>query len=132
MERHDTGILKNGFIDQGDIKSQVEAAVSAAMEQWTLNQAVTEGTSVTLPDTNQDITLNLLTNGASLNAVTVHLPSNTDGRIGQRVFVNSNGNIADVTFTSTNTVNNSDVAFSPGDNFVYYRNQPTIWSRITS
>ncbi len=132
MERHDSGILKNGFIDQGDIQSQVEAAVSAAMEQWTLNQIVTEGASVTLPDTNQDITLNLLTGGAALNAVTVNLPSNTDGRIGQRVFVNSNGNIADVTFTSTNTVNNSDVAFSPGDNFVYYRNQPTIWSRITS
>ena len=132
MERHDNGILKNGFIDQGDIQSQVEAAVSAAMEQWTLNQTVTEGASVTLPDTNQDITLNLLTNGASLNAVTVRLPGNTNGRIGQRVFVNSNGNIADVNFMSTNTVNNSDVAFSPGDNFVYYRNQPTIWSRITS
>lgn len=128
MQRHTDGILKNGFIDDVDVQEVVEAA----MAQWVLDQSVTEGSSVTLPDTNQDITLNLQTGGASLNAVTVHLPGNTDGRVGQRVFVNSNGSIADVSFVSTNTVNNADVAFSPGDNFVYYRNQPTIWSRITS
>lgn len=117
--------------DPGATTGDVSTAVQAAMAQWVLNQPVTEGQTVTLPATNQDITLNLLTAG-SLVQVNVVLPGNTDGRVGQRCFVNSNGQIATVSFSSALQVNNPDVAFAPGDNYVYYRNMPTIWSRITS
>lgn len=115
----------------GATTGDVNGAVQAAMAQWVLNQAVTEGQTVTLPATNQDITLNLLT-GVALTQVNVVLPGNTDGRVGQRCFVNSNGQIATVSFSSSLQVNSPDVAFAPGDNYVYYRNMPTIWSRITS
>lgn len=115
----------------GATTGDVNGAVQAAMAQWVLNQAVTEGQTVTLPATNQDITLNLLT-GVALTQVNVVLPGNPDGRVGQRCFVNSNGQIATVSFSSSLQVNSPDVAFAPGDNYVYYRNMPTIWSRITS
>lgn len=115
----------------GATTGDVNGAVQAAMAQWVLNQVVTEGQTVTLPATNQDITLNLLT-AAPLTQVNVVLPGNTDGRVGQRCFVNSNGQIATVSFSSSLQVNSADVAFAPGDNYVYYRNMPTIWSRITS
>lgn len=132
MQRNDSGILKNDFIDQADMAAAAQQAVQEAMQQWTLNQNVTEGMTVTLPNTNSDITLNLLTVDQSLTQVNVVLPGNTDGRVGQRCFVNSNGQIATVSFSSALQVNNADVGFSPGDNYAYYRNMPNIWSRITS
>lgn len=132
MERFDNGILQNGFVDQGDVQSMVESAMAEAMAQMVINQAVVEGQQITLPNTNQSITLNLLTGGSSLNQVGVVLPGNTDGQVGQRVFVNSDGQVGVVSFTSANQVNNPEVMFSPGDNYVYYRNQPNIWSRVTS
>ncbi len=132
MERNDNGILKNGFVDQGSMQDAAQSAVQEAMQQLVINQNVIEGQTVTLPNTNQDITLNLLTGGASLNAVNVILPGNTDGRVGQRTFVNSNGQIALVSFSSAITVNGQEVMFYSGDNYAYYRNQPAIWSRITS
>lgn len=115
-----------------EIQAMIDASIAFVIGQWVVNQTVVNGQTVTLPNTNQDITLNLLTGGASLTSVTVALPSNSDGRIGQRCFVNSNGQIADVIFISTNQVNNSEVAFGAGDNYVYYRNMANIWSRITS
>lgn len=120
-------VIKDPAATTGDVSS----AVQAAMAQWVVNQAVTEGQTVTLPATNQDITLNLLT-GVALTQVNVVLPGNSDGRVGQRCFVNSNGQIATVSFSSALQVNSPDVAFASGDNYVYYRNMPTIWSRITS
>lgn len=120
-------VIKDPAATTGDVSS----AVQAAMAQMVVNQPVTEGQTVTLPSTNQDITLNLLT-GVALTQVNVVLPGNSDGRVGQRCFVNSNGQIATVSFSSTLQVNSPDVAFAPGDNYVYYRNMPTIWSRITS
>lgn len=132
MKRNDEGILQNGFVDPTDVQSMVEEAMATAMAQMVINQSVIEGQQITLPNTNQSITLNLLTGGATLNQVRVVLPGNTDGEVGQRVFVNSDGQVGVVSFTSSVQVNNSDVMFSPGDNYVYYRNQPTIWSRVTS
>lgn len=132
MERYENGILQNGFVDPANVQAMVDQAMGAALTQWVLNQAVTEGQTVTIPDTDKDFTLNLLTGGASLNTVNVVLPGNSAGRVGQRGFVNCDGPVANVNFTSAIQVNNSDVMFSPGDNYVYYRNQPNIWSRVTS
>lgn len=133
MKRHDEGILQNGFVDPTDVQAMVDAAMDSAMAQMVLNQSVIEGQTITLPSTNQSITLNLLTGGAALNQVNVTLPVNADGYVGQRVFVNSDGQVGQVSFSAgSNQVNNADVMFSPGDNYVYYRNQPTIWSRVTS
>ena len=133
MQRHADGIIQNGFVDPQDLQAMVDTAMEAAMEQMMINAPVVEGQTITLPSTNQSITLNLLAGGSTLLQVNVVLPANADGFVGQRVFVNSDGQVGVVSFTAgANQVNNSDVMFSPGDNYVYYRNQPTIWSRITS
>jgi hypothetical protein len=132
MKRNDSGIIQNGFVDPQDLQAMVDSAMDAAMAQMVVSEPVIEGQTVTLPNTNQNITLNLLTGGATLLQVGVVLPGNADGFVGQRVFVNSDGQVGVVSFSSANQVNNSDVMFSPGDNYVYYRNQPTIWSRVTS
>lgn len=132
MQRHDDGILQNGFVDPQNVQEMVDEAMGEALSQWVLSQTVTEGQTVTIPDTDKDFTLNLLTGGASLNAVNVVLPGNASGRVGQRGFVNCDGPVANVNFSSSIQINNADVMFSPGDNYVYYRNQPNIWSRVTS
>lgn len=119
-------------MSQGDVQAMIDQAMSAGAPMTTINQPVVEGQTVTLPSTNNDITLNLETSGASLNAVTVSLPGNSDGRVGQRVFVNSDGTIALAHFQSTITVNGGDYMFNPGDNCVFYRNKPAILSRITA
>jgi hypothetical protein len=121
-------------LTQAQVQQMITDAMASGAPMVLVNQAVVEGQTVTLPNTNNDITLNLETGGASLNAVTVNLPGNTDGRVGQRVFVNADGNIALAHFQAAAgvTVNGSDYMFNPGDNCVFYRNKPAIMSRITA
>lgn len=119
-------------LTQAQVQQLINQAMAAGSPMTTINQAVVEGQAVTIPNTNDDITLNLETGGASLNAVTINLPGNSDGRVGQRVFVNSDGQIALAHFQSTISVNGGDYMFNPGDNCVFYRNKPAILSRITA
>lgn len=116
--------------------AQVQQMIQQAMESGSpmtvINQSVVEGQTVMLPDTNNDITLNLETGGSSLNGVAINLPNNTDGRVGQRIFVNSNGTIAICHCYAAITVNGGDYMFNPGDNCVFYRNKPNEFSRITA
>lgn len=119
-------------MSQADVQAMIDQAMSGGSPMTVMNQAVTEGQTVTIPSTNNDVTLNLETGGAQLNAVTINLPGNSDGRVGQRVFVNSDGQIALAHFQSAITVNGADYMFNPGDNCVFYRNKPAILSRITA
>lgn len=119
-------------MSQTDVQAMIDQAMSGGSPMTVMNQAVTEGQTVTIPSTNNDVTLNLETGGAQLNAVTINLPGNSDGRVGQRVFVNSDGQIALAHFQSAITVNGADYMFNPGDNCVFYRNKPAILSRITA
>ena len=100
MKRHDEGILQSGFVDPTDVQAMVDAAMDSAISQMVINQSVVEGQTITLPATNQSITLNLLTAGATLNQINVVLPVNTDGLVGQRVFVNSDGQVGQVSFSA--------------------------------
>lgn len=113
---------------------QVRQIIGVLESQVVINEAVTEGDTVILPDTDQDITLNLETSGASLETVAITLPTKADGRVGQRIFVNSDGQIAMAYFYSSVEVKvNGDVyMFNPGDNCVFYRNKPSQISRITA
>jgi len=115
-----------------EVQAMIDQAMASGSPMTVMNQAVTEGQTVTIPNTNNDVTLNLETGGAQLNAVTINLPGNSDGRVGQRVFVNSDGQIALAHFQSSITVNGADYMFNPGDNCVFYRNKPAILSRITA
>lgn len=117
---------------KADVEAMIEQAMADGSPMFTFSFPATEGVTVTIPDMNKDITMNIETGGASLNAITVNLPGNTDGRVGQRIFVNSDGTIALAHFQSTITVNGGDYMFNPGDNCVFYRNKPTIFSRITA
>ncbi|CAI3798705.1 hypothetical protein GLGCALEP_02154 [Pseudomonas sp. MM221] len=119
-------------LTQAEVQQLINDAMAAGSPMTTINQAVVEGQTVTIPNTNNDITLNLETGGASLNAVTINLPGNSDGRVGQRVFVNADGQIALAHFQSAIAVNGADYMFNPGDNCVFYRNKPAILSRITA
>jgi hypothetical protein len=119
-------------MSQTDVQAMIDQAMAGGSPMTVMNQAVTEGQTVTIPNTNNDVTLNLETGGAQLNAVTINLPGNSDGRVGQRVFVNSDGQIALAHFQSSIAVNGADYMFNPGDNCVFYRNKPAILSRITA
>lgn len=113
---------------------QVRQLVEGMEGQLVINEPVTEGDTVILPDTDRDITLNLETGGAALEAVAITLPIKADGRVGQRIFVNSDGQIAMAYFYSSLEVkvNGEVYMFNPGDNCVFYRNKPNQISRITA
>lgn len=89
----------------------------------------TEGQTIDLPDVDREIVVNLapLTD---LNELTINLPENSPGRVGQRLFISSTKQIANVTCGGGLTVNNPTVMFSPGDNVVFFRNEPNTWSRL--
>jgi hypothetical protein len=117
---------------QAMVQQMINDAMASGSPMTIINQPVVEGQTILLPDTNNDITLNMETGGASLSGVAINLPDNTDGRVGQRVFVNSNGNIGICHCYSAITVNGGDYMFNPGDNCVFYRNKPNEFSRITA
>lgn len=129
--------LKQGALNQspgaGDT-SQIQAEIEEMqqmMQALVINAVPTEGGTVTIPQTDRDVTLNLQP-ASDLVELTVNLPGGQSGRVGQRVFVNSTREIQSCTFSADIQVNSAEVMFSAGDNFVYYRNQPNIFSRITS
>lgn len=119
-------------LTQEQVLQMIQDAMSSGAPMVTINQPVVEGQTIILPNTNDDITLNIETGGASLNGVAINLPNNTDGRVGQRIFVNSDGSIALCHCYSAIQVNGGDYMFNPGDNCVFYRNKPNIFSRITA
>lgn len=116
-----------------EIKSMIEHSI-APMSQLVINQPVAQGQTIILPETDQDITLNMETGGVSIDSVAIQLPVTANGRVGQRIFANSDGQITLAHFYSSMdvTVNGGDYMFNPGDNCVFYRNKPNIISRITA
>lgn len=129
--------LKQGALNQspgaGDT-SAIQAEIDQMqqmMQAMVINVVPTEGGTVTIPATDRDVTLNLQP-ATNLLELTVVLPGGQNGRVSQRVFVNSTREIDTCTFEADIQVNSPQAMFSAGDNFVYYRNQPNIFSRITS
>ena len=118
-----------GSGDTQQIEQEIQEMKQAA-SQMILQYTPEEGDTITLPDSDRDMTVNLILS-EDLEAVTIVLPG-VHQRVGQRMFFDSNRLIATCTFTSAAMVNSAEVMFSAGDNFVYYRNQPAVISRITS
>lgn len=100
-----------------------------SLTSMTIDVTPTEGGIVTLPSTNRELIVNL-NPATNLNAMTLVLPNEASSKMGQRVFIASTRQIANLTATGTATVNNPTVMFSPGDNYVYFKNKPNTWSRI--
>lgn len=94
-----------------------------------INATPVEGGTVNLPNTDQEIILNLNPAGP-LSAVHVVLPNEASSRTGERLFVASTQAIETVTFSGTPTVNNDVVTFAPGDNVVFFKNNANTWSRL--
>lgn len=109
--------------------ASVAAQIAAALQPLVVNAAPTEGSTIDLPDVDQEIVLNLAP-ATDLANLTINLPGNSPGRTGQRLFIGSTREIANVTCAGGLTVNNPTVMFSPGDNVVFFRNQPAVWSRL--
>lgn len=95
----------------------------------TVTMAPTNGQTVQLPNTDQEIILNL-TPAAPLASVNVVLPSNDSSRPGQRVFIATTRQIDNITASGTTVVNNASVMMSPGDNIVFIKNDTNTWSRV--
>lgn len=94
-----------------------------------INMAPTEGQTINLPNTSQEIILNL-NPAAPLTAVNIVLPNDASSRTGERLFVASTKAIDTATFSGTPIVNNNVVTFAPGDNVVFFKNNTNTWSRL--
>lgn len=105
------------------------ATVMAMLMPLTIDVIPVEGGTITLPNTSQEIIINMApaTNLANVNLV---LPNNASSRQGQRIFVASTRQIANMVASGVPTVNNATVMFSPGDNVVFFKNTPNTWSRL--
>lgn len=94
-----------------------------------INTSPVEGGTTTVPNTDQEIVLNLAPAGP-LSVLNVLLPNEASSRTGQRIFVASTQAIDLVTFSGAPIVNNGEVTFAPGDNVVFFKNTTNTWSRL--
>lgn len=113
------------------VQQMINEALTASTAPMIMNVTPTEGQTVTIPDTDKEVILNLSPT-ADLNNLQVNLPGNSAGRVAQRIFIGSTRQIANCTFASALPVNNNTVMFSPGDNVAFLRNLPNVWSRLIS
>lgn len=104
-------------------------ALTAMMTPLTVDAVPVEGGTVTLPNTSQEIILNLAP-ATDLTNVNLVLPNDASSRQGQRIFVASTRQIGNLVASGVATVNNATVMFSPGDNVVFFKNRPNTWSRL--
>lgn len=119
-------------VTQASVQQMISDAVGSAAQPLVIDLVPTEGQTITVPNTTvKEIFLNLAP-AADLTNVTINLPSNTTALAGQRCFIGSTRQIANCTVTSSLTVYNGSLMFSPGDNAAFVRNNnaPHTWSRV--
>lgn len=104
-------------------------AVRQILAPLAFDAVPTEGGTVTLPQKGQDMIVNL-NPAANLTAMTLVLPNEANSTMGQRIFVSSTRQITTMTATGIATVNNAQTTFSAGDNYVFFKNKPNVWSRL--
>jgi uncharacterized protein (DUF849 family) len=104
-------------------------AIRAMITPLVINMTPTEGMTITLPASTQEIILNM-DPATDLSLVTIALPANATPREGQRVFIGCTKSIDQVTATGPATVNAAVSMIAPGDNFVYLQNKGQTWSRL--
>lgn len=132
MQRHKNGILLNGFVDPLTTSELINDAgflTAADIDATVFNEVPVEGGTITLPNVDDEIVLNMAP-ATDLTNLTINLPGNNPGKVGQRIFIASTRQISNVTVSGALPVNNNVVMFSPGDNVVFFRNQPSSWSRL--
>lgn len=101
-------------------------SIQQAITPVPLTYTPAEGATITLPINDRELSVNL-TPAANLSNLTIELPPMA--RLNRRVFVRSSREIANVTFTCAQPVDNWLAMFSPGDSLVFIEAQ-TSWSRV--
>lgn len=117
------------FTGGGGVSAAEFDALVMRLDPMTMDIQAENGMSITLPNTNREILINLLS-GDPLTQINVTLPSNASTRIGQRVFVRSQQAIEEFMVTGAETVDNFAASFSPGDNLAYIKIADNTWSRV--
>lgn len=121
--------MANPIIHPPGVSAAQFDAMVAMMTPIVITMTPEEGQLIELPDTTQEIILNLEP-ATALNAVTLELPTNAAPREGQRIFVASTMQIDQLTATGPTPVNGAVTMFNPGDNYVYFQNKGQTWSRL--
>lgn len=128
----DAAVPANGVPNRFQVNSllkRLAGVLQGMLDPLVVNVAPAEGATIALPNTDQEIILNL--NPAEpLATLNIVLPNEASSRIGERLFVASTQAIGMVTFSGTPIVNNATVAFNPGDNVVFFKNNTNTWSRL--
>lgn len=129
MQRHRKGILLNGFVDpllMSELVNDAGYLTESDIAATVVSVTPIEGGTITLPTNDHELSVNL-TPLAPLTNLTIVLPPMA--RLNRRVFVRSSMEIANVTFTCAQPVDNFLAMFSSGDSLVFIE-APTSWSRV--
>lgn len=116
----------------GSGSSDVSAQMAELQRRLTVaysSVVPTEGMAVSCPSTDQDVDLQLKP-ATDLNLITVTLPPESVSRLGQRVFIRSTRQIAEMDVSGATTVDNWSVMFNPGDCVVFFKSDTNTWSRV--
>lgn len=123
--------MSNSIIHPPGVSAAQINQMLALMTPMTLDITPVEAQTITMPDTDQEILVNLMA-ATDLAALSFVLPSNESTRIGQRVFIRSSRVITemDVSADPGTTVDNWITNFNAGDSLVFIKSADAIWSRV--
>lgn len=115
-------------LSRSDIQTMIEQSMGQAMDPVNVTYSPTEGQTVSLPATDQDLFVNL-TPAGDLGAITVVLPTEASSRENQRLVMRSSRNITEITVTGATTIDNAIVMLNAGSVTVFFKFAPNLWSR---
>lgn len=115
-------------LDQAAVQQMIDETLGQAMDQLNVTYTPTEGQTISLPSTDQDLFVNL-TPATDLSQLTVQLPPEAFSRDNQRLVMRSSRNITEVTVIGATTVDNAIVMLNAGSVTVFFKFAPNLWSR---
>ncbi|MBA6090022.1 hypothetical protein H4C81_14130 [Pseudomonas monteilii] len=115
-------------LDQAAVQQMIDEALGQAMDQLNVTYTPTEGQTISLPATDQDLFVNL-TPATDLNQLTIQLPPESSSRDNQRLVMRSSRNITEITVIGATTVDNAIVMLNAGSVTVFFKFAPNLWSR---
>lgn len=110
------------------VRSMIEQAMGQPMDPVNVTYTPSEGQTVSLPATDQDLFVNL-TPAGDLSAITVVLPAEASSRENQRLVMRSSRNITEITVTGATTIDNAIVMLNAGSVTVFFKFAQNLWSR---
>ena len=110
------------------LKAQVQE-LQQSIDGMDVTVTPTVGQTITLPDTDKEITVNLMPD-SDLNVVTLQMPAESATKTRQRVFIRTSRGIMKILVIGDGRIDNPEVILPAGGSAVFIKAAPGIWARV--